>query len=193
MSREKHHQKLELEHLHHRCLCLLDKILSYRVPKDIYELILPFRHSCRNKNSLTAFLCRTEYFKNFFSVCQKRLEQTRPQNSHFCFYSKFPKYSHNFTKTSESKIFSIHNEVVIKLLTRLCLGFSHLCEHKFRFNFEYTINPLRACSIEPKTKKHFFLRFHFYNLTRATEWLTNHKSIPSYRKRWITIRYSTRR
>ena len=46
----------------------------------------------------------------------------------------------NFIRPSENKIFNIYEEVGIKLLiTRLRLGFSNLCEHKIRDNFEDTL------------------------------------------------------
>ena len=37
------------------------------------------------------------------------------------------------------------------MLGRLKLGFSHLCEHKFRQRFKDTLNSLRSCSIEVET------------------------------------------
>ena len=41
------------------------------------------------------------------------------------------RYLLNFTRPSENKILNIHDQVGIKLLTRLRLGLSHLREHKF--------------------------------------------------------------
>ena len=72
-----------------------------------------------------------------------------------------------FIRLSENKIFNIDDEVGIKLPTTLWLGFSHLREHKFRYNFVDTLNPLCPCSIEPETIMHFFLRCHFYHVTWA--------------------------
>ena len=46
----------------------------------------------------------------------------------------------------------------IKLLTRLRIGLSHLREHKFRYNFQDTINPLCSCSLETESTSDFFLR-----------------------------------
>ena len=53
------------------------------------------------------------------------------------------------------------------MLTRLRLGFSHLCGHKFRHGFREILNPLCACSIEAETTAHYFLRCHFYNANRS--------------------------
>ena len=53
----------------------------------------------------------------------------------------------------------IHSPVGIRLLTHLCLGLSHLDEHKFRHSFAdcVNLNPLCSCSIKPETTLHFFL------------------------------------
>ena len=48
----------------------------------------------------------------------------------------------------------------IKLLTRLRLGLNHLREHKFRCNFQDTVNPpLCSCSLEIESVFHVFFRF----------------------------------
>ena len=51
------------------------------------------------------------------------------------------------TEKEENSLFSIHNLVGIKLLTRLRLQLSHLYEHKFRHGFEHTISPVLFCDI----------------------------------------------
>ena len=47
------------------------------------------------------------------------------------------------------------------------LGFSHLCEHKFRHGFRDILTPLRPCSIEADPTAHYFLRCHYYNANRS--------------------------
>ena len=42
-------------------------------------------------------------------------------------------------------------------MTRLRVGFSHLREHKFKDNFQETLNPLRPCSLEAEDTYHFFM------------------------------------
>ena len=44
------------------------------------------------------------------------------------------------TEKRENSLFSIHNPVGVKLLTRLRLQLSHLTEHTFRHDFEDTIS-----------------------------------------------------
>ena len=70
---------------------------------------------------------------------------------------------------SPKPIYNIHNPIGIKFLTRLCLGPSHLREHKFNHNFEDCINPLCSCSLEsesliPVTYPGFFWGYRFLKL-----------------------------
>ena len=53
------------------------------------------------------------------------------------------------------------------MLRRLRLGFTYLREHKFKHNFEDTLNLLCSCSIEAESTSHYFLRSHFFDLLRA--------------------------
>ena len=56
----------------------------------------------------------------------------------------------------------------IKLINRLRLGFSHLREHKFKHNFQGTLNPLCSCGTEAESTSHYFLHCHFFDAWRAT-------------------------
>ena len=85
---------------------------------------------------------------------------------HCISHNSFRKTLLNFIRPSENKIFSIYDQVGIKLLTRLRLGFSQLCKHKFWHNFEHTLNPLCSCSIDTETTLHLFLWSHFRNHIR---------------------------
>ena len=73
----------------------------------------------------------------------------------------------NIFKTSilsekkEKFLFSIHDPLDAKLLTRLRLKFSHLNEHKLRHGFNDTINPMCACGMEVETTEHFLWRCNF--------------------------------
>ena len=46
------------------------------------------------------------------------------------------------------------------------MNFIHLNEHKFRHNFNDTINPICSCGKEPETTLHYFLRCEFYSIYR---------------------------
>ena len=55
----------------------------------------------------------------------------------------------------ENSLFSIHNPVRVKLVTRLRLQWSNLNEHKFRHGFEDTISPMSSCNTEIESNEHF--------------------------------------
>ena len=53
--------------------------------------------------------------------------------------------------------YAICNKKGLKYLTRLRLRLSHLREHKFKHNFQDTINPLCNCSLSVESIEHYFL------------------------------------
>ena len=55
---------------------------------------------------------------------------------------------------------------MIRLLTRLRLGLSHLNEHRFNHNFDNCINPLCTCTLETESTTRFFLHCYFYSNIR---------------------------
>ena len=67
-----------------------------------------------------------------------------------------------------NSIFNIHNPLGIKYLTRLRIGFSHLKEHKFRHNFQDSIDPMCSCSSGVETTTHFFLHCANFYFQRQT-------------------------
>ena len=170
-SRNKLYQELGLEHLHQRrCirrLCLF-YIFHSKVPKYIHSLIPSITTSARQPNTFTSFYCRTEYFQNsFLPYVIKEWNKLDPDKRSCQSYVSFRKALLNVIRPSENKIFNIHDQVGIKLLTRLRLGLSHLLEHKFRHNFEDALNLLCSCSNEAKTTLHFFLQCHFSMISDA--------------------------
>ena len=77
------------------------------------------------------------------SSTQKRIktwrnlsEELRNINS----INKFKSSILNFVSSTETSVFEVHDIKGVKLLTRLRLDFSHINEHKFRHNFNDTIN-----------------------------------------------------
>ena len=106
------------------------------------------RTSTRQPNTFTSFYCRTKYLQNsFLPYVVQELNKLDLDKRGCQSYEGFRKALLNVIRPSENKIFNIHDQVGIKLLTRLRLGLSHLREHKFRHNFEDTLNLLCSCSI----------------------------------------------
>ena len=63
-----------------------------------------------------------------------------------------------YLNLSSSFIFSISQSTFRLYLTPFRVGFSHLREHKFKHNFQDTLNPLCPCSLEAEDTYHFFMR-----------------------------------
>ena len=167
-SQKKLYQELGLEHLHQRrwtrWLCLFYRVFLSNVPIYVHSHI-PFRRtSTRQPNTFNSFYCRTEHFQNSFSpYVIKEWDKLDPNKQSCQSYKRFRKALLNIIRPSENKIFNIHNQVGLKLLTRLRLGLRHLCEHKCQHNFEDNLHLLCSCSIEAKTTLHFFLRCQFFS------------------------------
>ena len=62
----------------------------------------------------------------------------------------------------------MHNPHEIKLLTRLRVGLSYLREHKFRHNFQDSLDPFCNCGRHIETTIHFFLHCSNYSNQRKT-------------------------
>ena len=71
-------------------------------------------------------------------------------------YSVFRKALLDFIQLTANNTFATNDVSGIKLLTRLRVSFRHLREHKFKHNFQDTLNPLCPCSHEAEDTYHFF-------------------------------------
>ena len=63
-----------------------------------------------------------------------------------------------FIRPLGNDTYGIYDPLGVRLLNRLCLGFSHLREHKFRHNFVDTLNPLCSCCLGTKDTGDYILR-----------------------------------
>ena len=150
-------------------LLILQKVISTKQPAYIYDIILPVRQSQRHPNAFNPISCWTQYFKNSFFPCViGKWNKLNPEIRRSDSYNILRKSILNFIRSSASKIYNINDTIGIKLITRLRLGFSHLREHKFKHNFQDTLNPLYSCSIELESTSHYFLRCHIFDALRAT-------------------------
>ena len=140
-------------------LCLFYKVISTKLPEYIYDFIPPVRQSQTHPNTFNFFTCRAEYFKktHFFpcvigkwNKLQKLVNRTNPEISSSGSYNIFRKSLLNFIRPRASKV---NDTIGIKLITRLRLGFSPLREHKFKHNFQDTLNPLCSCRINLSGQK----------------------------------------
>ena len=140
-SREKLYQELGPESLKSRpwyrklhLFFKLKKCLSYHF--DIIPKVLSTR-STRNHDSITLFNVAHEYFRNsfyLFTVIEWKKLDNNIQNPKSV--TAFKKQTLKFIRPSPNSAFNVHNLHGIKLLTILQVGLSHLCDHKFRHNFQ---------------------------------------------------------
>ena len=68
-----------------------------------------------------------------------------------------------FIKPSSNSLFNCHSLKGIKLITRLRLDLSHLRKHKFRHNFQDTLNSIWSCGDDIETTIHYLLHFSNYS------------------------------
>ena len=71
-----------------------------------------------------------------------------------------------FICPSKNSIFLCNNPKGIQLLTRLRLGSSHLRDHKFKHNFQDTVNPICNCGEDIETSCHYLLQCSLYTNER---------------------------
>ena len=62
-----------------------------------------------------------------------------------------------FIRPKPNSFFNCCNLKGIRLITRLRLELSHLREHKFKYNFQNCLNPLRSCGSSIESTSHFLL------------------------------------
>ena len=164
-SREKLYQELGFEHLSDRrwCrrLCFFYKIKNKQTATYLREL-LPSPNSSYNlrtnkiHNTPTS---RTERFQfSFFPYCISKWNQLNPELQNSVSLQSFKRSLLLFIRPTASPIYTIHHARGLKFLTRLRLGLSHLREHKFRHNFNDTINPFCPCGTNSiESAEHFLL------------------------------------
>ena len=73
-----------------------------------------------------------------------------------------------FIRSKPNNVYYCHNPKGIRLLTRLRLGLSHLCEHKFKHSFKDCLNPLCFCGNEIETSTHYLFHCRAYANERMT-------------------------
>ena len=142
------------------------KILNNQAPDYLYSLFSPpNRHynTC-NYSKIRQIFCRTETFSNSFLLQTirewKKLGTSIWQAPS---YSVFRRALLDFIRPTANSTFGTNNVSSLKLSVRLRVGFSHPREHKFKHNFQDTLNPLCPCSFEIEDTYHFFIRCHNFS------------------------------
>ena len=149
------------------------KIVKGLVPSYLQSCLLPDNgrtYSTRSslRNTIKAFATRRSTFRaTFFPYCTKEWNQLNDDIKKIELIKKLKKTLIKIIRAKENTVFGDSDIYGVKLLTRLRLNFSHLNEHKFRHNFNDTINPMCNCGPATETTIHYLLRCQLYSVQRA--------------------------
>ena len=174
-SRERLYQELGLESLRkrrwYRKLCYFFKIFKGQSPEYLFKMLpsVSKTYNTRTNDKIPLFSGKHNFFINSFfpsTVIEWNNLDLKIRNSKT--FSAFKKSILKFIRPSSNSIFNCHSPKGIKLITRLRLGLSHLREHKFRHNFQDTLNPICSCGDDIETTIHYLLHCPNYLDERRT-------------------------
>ena len=120
------------------------KILKNKSPPYLFNLISSSSrmHTTRNSNNITPFKVRHIFFASVISEWNKLDLEICDSAS----LEIFKTHLLNFIRPNANNVFNINNLSGLKFLTCLRTGFSYLKEHKFKHNFQDSVDPL--CIVE---------------------------------------------
>ena len=142
--------------------CSFYKIFNNQAPAYSYSLLSPPNRYCntRTYSKIRQIFCRIETFSNSF--LPQTIKEWNKLDTSICqapSYSLFRKALSDFIRPSTNSTFGTNDVCVLKLSTCRRVGFSHLREHKFKHNFQDTLNSFCPCSLEAEGTNHFFPKF----------------------------------
>ena len=127
------------------------------------------RYNTRNTNNIPQFKVKHNFFRNSFfpsAVIEWNNLDLDIRNSESL--NVFTNSLLKFICPYGNSVFNCHNPRGVKLLTRLILGLSHLCKHKFKHGFQDSLNPICSCGNDIETLAHFLLHCPHYSHERST-------------------------
>ena len=150
----------------YRELCCFYKIFKIQSPRYLFEVFIPTpkrAYIIRNNDKLPQFKVNHNYFKNSvfpLTVIEWNKLDLNIGNSKtlISFKSKVLK----FIRPSKNSNFLCNNLKRTQLITTLRLGLSHLRDHKFKHNFQDTLNPICECGEDIETSYHYLLHCSLY-------------------------------
>ena len=127
----------------------LHKIISTKLPLYLDELIPYLQRWHRYPGCFHTFRFMATFFQNSFlpftlNEWNKLDSDIKNIDSHALFRRKFL----TFIRPLGNHTYGIYDQLRVRLLNRLRLGFSHLREHKFKHNFADALYPLCSCSLK---------------------------------------------
>ena len=174
-SRQKFYQELGLESLlkrqWYRKLCYFFKIFKGQSLEYLFRILhsVSKAYNTRTNDKIPLFSGKHDFFINSFfpsTVIKWNNLYLKMRNSKS--FPAFEKSILKFLRPSSNSIFNCHSPKRIKLITRLRLGLSHLCEHKFRHNFQDIPHPICSYGDDIKTTINYLLHCPNYLDERRT-------------------------
>ena len=155
----------------YRKLCYFFKIFKGQSPEYLFRKLLSVSkaYNTRTNDKISLFSRKHNFFINSFfrsTFIEWNNLDLKIRNSKI--FSAIKKSILKFIRPSSNFTFNCHSPKGIKLITRLRLGLSHLREHKFRHNFQDTLNPICSCGDDIETTIHYLLHCPNYLDERRT-------------------------
>ena len=140
-------------------------------PKYLFNLIpvTSTPYATRTVSNISLIKTKHNFFKNYFfpsAIIEWNNLDPNLRNSKSI--SVFKEKILNFIRLSLCSLFDCYSPKGIKFITRLRLGTSHLRQHKFKYSFQDTINPLCNCDQDIESSTYFFLHSPFFINERRT-------------------------
>ena len=126
-------------------------VTDFQVKKGIFNSPFKVRHNFLKNSFFPSVI--SEWNKLDLEICNSASLEI------------FKKYLLNFIRLNSNCVFNINNPLGLRLLTRLRIGFSHLKEHKLKYNFQ---DSLCSCGIAVESTVHFFLHCPNFTTQRQT-------------------------
>ena len=127
--------------------------------------LIPTRNEAyqtRHVANIPSLSFKHNFLKNtFFSSTNLEWNKLDPSLQSSASYNVFKNSILKFIRPSP-------NPKGIKLVTRLRLGLSHLCEYEFKYSFQDTLNPLCSCGLDVETTSHYFLHCPLFHAEQST-------------------------
>ena len=197
-SRDKLYGEIGLESLFDRryCrkLCFFYKIVNGYSPQYLLSH-LPEKYSktyaTRYDAIFNSIKTKTARFqKSFFPFCVSQWNTLDNEVRNSPSISSFKLALTRFYRPTPSPVYNVHHSKGIVYLNRLRVDFSHLREHKFRHNFQDTINPFCNCSTNSiETTEHYLLHCSNYLTQRSRLFNDLNKASTSlllFNSKWLT-------
>ena len=146
------HQKLVS--IQYKAALAITRAIRATSSEKLYrELSLESLQQRRWYRKLYTFFFKNSFFPSVIAECFKLDSDIGNLSSLSLFKSKILK----FIRPNPKSIFNCHKPKAIKHLSRIRLGLSHLCEHKFNYSFQDVLNPICACGSDVEIPCHYFI------------------------------------